>query len=429
MIIFFRREVLEIAMLIRLIIFLLITIPVFAQTDAEKIENFIKPFANANHFSGVVLAAKDGKVFYQKAFGLANVEHGVENKLNTKFGIASITKPMTYVVLTRLVEAKQISLSDKLTKYIPDFSGGDKITIEMISEHRSGIPHRVMPQEDEAKRYSPAEFVEKVKLAKLEFEPGTQDLYSSAGYAVLARALEIASGKPFHQLLQEYVFGPAEMGDTIDFDSRRIMMNKADCYLLGGNGYEAAPLKDYSFLVGAGSVFSTAENVYKFGTAQIDGKFGPVVKSAFVRNDVFSSNGSTNGFRANIRIDTAKKYGYVVVANIASGANDLIISNIRNLLEGKEMSTPVVPDPKIDTKVKNDLKEYVGRYKLGGSGFEILIDGGALFAGPFKLLPMSKDKFYNFFGYAEVTFIRDAAGKVNGLEWVGSGGRSEWTRN
>lgn len=410
-------------------LFILLVSNAFGQTNAEKIDNFIKPYANANHFSGVVVVAKDGKVFYQKAFGLANVEHGVHNRLDTKFGIASITKPMTYVVLSRLIEQKKISLSDKLDKYIPDFPNGDKITIEMISVHRSGIPHRVMPEADETKRYSPAEFVEKVKEAKLEFEPGTQDLYSSAGYAVLARTLEIASGKPFEQLLQEFVFDPAGMSNTADYDSRRILKNKADCYLLGGAGYQAAPNKDYSFLVGAGSVFSTAEDVYKFGMAQIDGKYGPVVKSTFVRNGVFASNGSTNGYRANARFDTEKKYAYVVVANIASGANDMVINNIRNLLEDKEMSAPIVPDPKIDNKVKNDLSEYVGRYKLGSSGFDILITDGELFAGPFKLLPMAKDKFYNFFGYAEVTFVRDEKGKVNGLEWVGSGGKSEWTRN
>ena len=402
----------------------------YARTpDAKAIDSLIKPFAEAGHFSGVVLAAKDGKIFYEKAFGLANVEHGVPNRKDTKFGIASINKPMTFVVLSRLIEAGKISPEDKLGKYFPGFPNGDKITIQMIAQHRSGIPHRVMPADEETKRYTPAQFVEKVKLAKLEFEPGTDDLYSSAGYAVLARTLEIASGKPFGQLLQEYVFDPAGMKETEDFDSRRIIRNKADCYFLGSDGYGAAPMKDYSFLVGAGSVFSTAEDIYKFGMANIEGKFGLLPKTTFVREGIFRSNGSTNGYRSNVRIDSGMKYGYVVVSNMASGANDVIINNLRNLLEGKEMSAPDVPRPKIDLKVKNNLADYVGRYKLGGSGFEVLIEGEELFAGPFKLLPMAKDKFYNFFGYAEVTFVRDENGKVKGLEWVGSAGKSEWSRN
>ena len=396
--------------------------------DAEKIDNFISPFVKAGHFSGVVLAEKDGKIIYEKAFGLANVEHNVPNRLDTKFGIASINKPMTSVVLLRLIEAGKIGISDKLSKFIPDFPNGDKITIEMLGRHRSGIPHRVMPEEEEAKRYTPAQFVERVKKAKLEFEPGAQELYSSAGYAVLARILEIASGKSFDELLQEYVFKPGEMNDSLDYDSRKIIKNRAECYLLEADGYTATPLKDYSFLVGAGSVFSAAKDIYKFGKASIDGKYGENAKSNLVRDGVFRSNGSTNGFRSNIRIDTNNKFGYVVVSNLGSGANDLIINNLRNLLEGKEMESPTVPNPKINLNAKNELSDYVGRYKLGGSGFEILIDDEQLFAGPYKMLPMSKDKFYSFWSYAEITFVRDESGKVKGLEWVGSGGKSEWTR-
>ena len=131
-----------------------------------------------------------------------------------------------------------------------------------------------MKPEEESLPYTSAEFVEKVKQATLDFEPGTQSSYSSAGYAVLARALEIASGKPYTQLLDEYVFTPAGMKDSVDFNGEKIMERRAQDYLLGSAGFINAPLKDYSFLVGAGSVFSTARDVYKFGEAVIDGKYG-----------------------------------------------------------------------------------------------------------------------------------------------------------
>ena len=94
-----------------------------------------------------------------------------------------------------MIEGNKIALADKLNKYIPDFPSGDKITIEMLARHRSGIPHRVMSTEAESLSYTSAEFVEKVKAAKPAFEPGTGRLYSSGGFAVLARALEIASGR------------------------------------------------------------------------------------------------------------------------------------------------------------------------------------------------------------------------------------------
>ena len=403
--------------------------PTAENETSRKIDNFISPFAKANHFSGVVLVTRDNEVVYEKAFGLANVEHGVPNKLDTKFGIASITKPMTSVIFLRLIEQGKIGINDKVSKYIPDFPSGDKITLGMLGRHRSGIPHRVMPPEEEAKRYTPAQFVEQVKKAKLEFEPGEKELYSSAGYATLARVLEIASGKSFQTLLKEFVFKPAGMNETLDYDSQKIINNKAESYFLEGNGYTASPLKDYSFLVGAGSVFSTARDVQKFAQAAYEGKFGKNARTNLIRKgEIFRSNGSTNGYRANIRIDRGKKFGYVIVSNLGSGANDLVINNIRSLLEGKEMEAPKIPTAKVDRTLKNPLPNYMGRYRLGGSGFDILIRDGELFAGPFKLLPIGKDKFYSYWNYAEITFVRDETGKVKGLKWIGSGGKSDWSR-
>ena len=99
----------------------------FAQGEkAKQLDSFIRPFANQNEFAGVVLAAENGKVIYEKAFGLANADFKIPNQVNTRIGIASITKYMTLVILTRLVEEKKISLADKLNQYIPDFPNGTK---------------------------------------------------------------------------------------------------------------------------------------------------------------------------------------------------------------------------------------------------------------------------------------------------------------
>ena len=265
------------------LVVLLLAQPYFAQSDkAKKIDQFISPFGTSNQFAGVVLAAEDGKVIYEKAFGVANADYNIPNQLNTRIGIASITKYMTYVILYRLIESNKIALTDKLSQYIPDFPNGDKITIEMLARHRSGIPHRVMPPEAESVTYSSAEFVEKVKQAKLAFEPGTSNLYSSAGYAVLARVLEIVSGKNYSQLLAEYVFKPAGMTDSIDFPGDAIIQRRAQDYYLSPAGLVNVPLKNYSFLVGAGSVYSTARDVYSFGDAFLDGKYVVAVKTLLV---------------------------------------------------------------------------------------------------------------------------------------------------
>ncbi len=154
--------------------FLLLSPAIFGQNEASKeIDSYLQPFVSAKQFSGVILATKDGKVIYEKAFGLANAEHKIPNQVNTKFLVASVTKRMTAVILIRLLEQKKISLTDKVSKFIPDFPNGDKITIDILWSHTSGIPHRVTKPEEEATPYTLAEMVEKAKKAKSAFEPGT----------------------------------------------------------------------------------------------------------------------------------------------------------------------------------------------------------------------------------------------------------------
>lgn len=414
--------------LVLLLISLLVASVKAQDAIAKSIDEFIAPYASAGHFSGVVVAAKNGEIIFEGAYGLANAEHKVPNSPDTRFLIASITKPMTTVVLVRAIESGKIKLDDRLSKFFPDFPRGDEITVEMLARHRSGIPHRVTTPSEESEPSSPAKMVELAKKAKLEFEPGSGELYSSTGYAVLARVLEIALGRSYPELLEEHVFRPAGLNDSIDFESGRIIERKAEDYFLEGGHWTTTPLKDYSFLAGAGSVLGPARDIYSFAKAVAEGKLGEIVKANFVRNGVFASNGSTNGYRANVRIDTNTGIGYALVSNLGSGVNDVILRALPNLLAGKSVETSPVPNPSIDRKANNDLSDYEGEYKLGNSGFEVLERDGELYAGAYKLLPLGKDRFYSYWSYAEIRFERGEDGKVKGLKWDGSGGVSEWTR-
>src|SRR5262245_728471 len=236
---------------------LLLPVSLMAQVKkVEEIDAYVKPLVKINQFSGVILASYKGKVIYEKAFGLAQAELGVPNRADTVFGIASITKPMTMTIALRLIEEGKLGRQDKLSKWLPDFPKGDEITVEMLMLHRSGLPHRGTREVEESLRYTTADMVEKAKHVKLEFQPGERESYSSLGYSVLARVLEIASGKSFTQLLQEYVFNPAGMKDSTQFNGETILPRRAQEYDLEPSGLVHPPLKDYSFLVGAGSVFS-----------------------------------------------------------------------------------------------------------------------------------------------------------------------------
>ncbi len=394
----------------------------------REIDVFMKPFVTTSQFSGVVLASENGKVIYEKAFGLANADYKIPNQLNTRIGIASITKYMTSVILNRLIESNKIARSDKLNKYIPDFPNGDKITIEMLASHRSGIPHRVMPSEAESVAYSSAEFVEKVKLAKLAFEPGTGRLYSSAGYAVLARVLEIVSGKTYSQLLQEYVFTPAGMTESVDFEGDRVIERRAQDYYLSPNGLVNVPLKNYSFLVGAGSVYGTARDVYKFGEAVLDGKYGEGVKTALLGETAFSGSGSTNGHRSYFEIARDKKYGFVILSNSA-GAFDLVSQGLSEILQGKKVTVKSFTLPTIVPNPNNNLAEFLGDYKRSdGSEAKIVLRNDFLYSGDIKLYPTKPDCFFEYRFFGNVCFMRDESAKVKEIKWKGHNFDFTWVK-
>lgn len=400
----------------------------FAQSKSRKIDAFMRPFVEASQFGGVVLASENGKVIYEKAFGLANADYQLPNQTNTRIGIASITKYMTSVILTRLIEERKIAAADKLSKYIPDFPNGDKITIEMLARHRSGIPHRVMPPEMESLAYTSAEFVEKVKQAKLAFEPGTSRLYSSAGYSVLARTLEVASGKTYAQLLQQYVFTPAGMTDSVDFDGEAVIERRAQDYYLSPNGLLNVPLKNYSFLVGAGSVYGTARDVYRFAEAVLDGKFGQGVKVSFQGDGPFSGSGSTNGHRSYFELARDKKYGYVIVANNA-GVFDLISRGLKEILEGKEPTVKSFSVPTIVPNSNKNVQEFLGKYKRAdGSETEIMLKNGFLYSSDIKLYPIRPDCFFEYRFFGEACFVRDQAQQIKEIKWKGIGFDLTWVK-
>ena len=292
--------------------------------------------------------------------------------------------------------------------------------------HRSGIPHRGTKEEEESLRYTAADMVEKAKHAPLAFQPGERERYSSLGYSVLARILELASGKSYAQLLQEYVFNPAGMKDSTDFNGETILPRRAQEYFLEPSGLVHATLKDYSFLVGAGSVFSTAHDVFSFGESVLSGTYGAIVQKQLVEEGVFGENGVSNGFRCYVWVQ--KDFGFVVISNLHSGATELLVRDLRNILQDKPVSPPSPPNFNYNKLSAEQLREYVGAYKFPRFRNVIVLEGDQLISGDYKIYPIGKDRFFRLADYATLTFIRNADGTIKGLKWDGVRGNYEGVR-
>ncbi len=123
------------------IILLFFTSYSFAQNKAEKIDQLMQQYEMLGQFSGTVLVAEKGNIIYKKAFGYANMDLDVPNKVKTKYRIASMTKAFTAMLIMQLVEEGKVQLDAKVTTYLPDYPKpqGDNITIHHLLTHISGM--------------------------------------------------------------------------------------------------------------------------------------------------------------------------------------------------------------------------------------------------------------------------------------------------
>jgi len=163
--------------------------------------------------SGVVRVTKGDRIIYENAFGLPDRALQVPNSLQTKFQIASLSKPITATAILLLAEEGKLSLKDKLSKFVPDVPNGDKITVEELLTHYSGLGDgSAQPDYNEWSRFpqTTAALVERAKKVPRQSEPGTTYFYSNSNYHVLAFLIEKVSGQNYGDFLEQKILSRPE---------------------------------------------------------------------------------------------------------------------------------------------------------------------------------------------------------------------------
>jgi CubicO group peptidase (beta-lactamase class C family) len=182
--------------------------------------------AEENIPGAIALVAHRGKIVREVAFGVCDVAHNTPMTPRTLCWIASITKPVTAAAAMKLVESGQLALDDSVEKYLPEFAEQmdregkhHAVTIRQLMSHTSGIqanppsrPSLFFAQEWLGRRL--AEIPPLIVATPLQFEPGSQVRYSNAAPYVLGRIVELQSGRPFHEFVEQSIFQPAGMNDT-----------------------------------------------------------------------------------------------------------------------------------------------------------------------------------------------------------------------
>lgn len=245
---------------------------------AQELKTLLEKLAGADVFSGAVLLAKDGVPIFQGAYGQANKDFNVPNRLDTKFNLGSMNKMFTAVAIAQLVERGQLSFDDPLAKFLPEFpdkESAQKIRIKHLLTHTAGLGGYFSKKWDESSRalYRTVDDMMKVAAAdeKLLFEPGTRWQYSNTGMLVLGKVIEIVSGQSYYDYVRENISKPAGMLNTDCYELDRVNTNLAVGYEkeYGDNGITFTNNIFMHVMRGGpqGGGYSTVEDLLKFDRA------------------------------------------------------------------------------------------------------------------------------------------------------------------
>jgi CubicO group peptidase (beta-lactamase class C family) len=251
----------------------------FALAD-EKTDAVDKLFAawDRTNSPGASLAIlKDGKIIYKRGYGMADLEHGVTNKPDTVFRIASTSKQFTAACVALLALRGELDLDACVRDYIPELCEiYQPVTVRHLVHHISGIRDYLTLQDlrgiGDDEYYTPKDVLELLSRQQaLNFAPGNELLYSNSGYFLLGEIVRRVSGKTLAEFAKENIFQPLGMADTHFHDDHgRIVPDRATGYSPSGDGFEI----DETILdiVGDGAVFTTVEDMYLWDQNFYDNK-------------------------------------------------------------------------------------------------------------------------------------------------------------
>jgi CubicO group peptidase (beta-lactamase class C family) len=377
--------------------FILSSLPshAFAQDKIDKIDALIQAYNDLGQFNGSALVAENGKVIYKKGFGLANREWNIPNKPNTKFRLGSITKQFTSMLILQLVEQGKIDIQGKLSDYLPYYrkDTGSQVTIHHLLTHSSGIPsYTSIPnffQDISRDPYPVEEFVKKYCSGDFQFEPGSRYVYNNSGYFLLGAIIEEITGKTYEDVLDEKIFLPLGMQDSGYDRHNPIIMNRASGYSNEFEGYTNAPYLDMSLPYAAGSLYSTAEDLYIWDQAlytekMLSAEMKKLMFTPHIANYGYgwgirqkglpdseekltsiSHGGGINGFNTLIERLVDEKHLIVLLNNTPQANLGQMSDAIIRILHGKPYDLPKKSIAKVmfQTLMKKDLESAIEQYE------------------------------------------------------------------
>jgi CubicO group peptidase (beta-lactamase class C family) len=350
---------------------LLAALPGRASSRSDALRSALEPWVKANDFSGIVLVARGDRVDVE-CFGDADVELRVPMTRTTKMYIGSLSKGFTAYAILQLRDAGRLKLEDRLSRFVPEFPGAAEITIAQLLTHRSGLAQNTTSPahfEQARRSYTTAEAVGLFANEPRASEPGEREIYANPNYTLLALVIERVSGETFGSYMSAHVFAPLGLQGTAHHETgRRIVPERARGYSpIGMTGLENSRWYDYSIVTGAGSLYSTADDLHNWiRTIAQTPELAEYAWSATERDGRtrhVAGGWDGVGFAATIAWQPEGAVSTVVLANINISGMARTVSDVALALANGQPATIGVPA--LLQRAPEALAPFVGVYQFG----------------------------------------------------------------
>jgi len=311
---------------------------------SQNLESIFQQYNADNVPGAAVMIISDAEIVTAQGYGMANIEQNIPVSANSNFRLASVTKQFTAMSILQLIANGQLSLDTTLTEIFPEFpSYGENINIGQILQHTSGLTDYEEFVDDSVTDQLKDKDVLNMMLATNAgyFSSGEKYQYSNTGYAVLSQVLEKLTGQPFRDYLQENIFKPLAMDNTLAYEHGiNQVPDRAYGYSRENDEILLTDQNIYSAILGDGGIYSNLQDLYLWDQALYTNRLLPdeLMAQSFVSGvdangvafdygfgwrletykdmDVVYHTGSSIGFRTIIYRIPMQKFSVVILTNL-----------------------------------------------------------------------------------------------------------------